>query len=360
MKASLFSGLIDWCKSILEDPDSVRFRQAFKTILAILFCLLIFHACSIQTKVVMSLSVGFFMLSHQSSTRKMQMQIALRWIIPAYVLMYVLGALIKPSLVLSDLVVIVLAFFAFYVQRFGIGFTLFPVFAWALAFLPLILPPQTRADIFITAGVVFAADIIAFLIYFYLFPHDTFRLFRVNSSNYFSALSHLMVVLKKCYQEEFPAKMLQEELPRQMTRLRHLLSLNQAIYEIFLDSSADQKKAVANQYFDEYARTKAAGILVENTLAIVDEKQKVSQKMLKCITDLLNWYEAAFRESSIDEKTATAVFSCDVNQLTGMILAFREAIATEMLVSSKDKIFFMNLHLAFRQMSRMLRENYDI
>lgn len=346
-------------KLYANDPGWLRLKQASKTIIAILTTILVLTPANSVTTLCAGMFTGFAMQSHQGTTRQQQM-ITVLFAYPALTTTFLLGCLAKPYPPLSATLLVALGFIAFAVQRFGQRFMVFPIFCWALCFVGTVFPKQPYLQIAYDLSGILIAWFVTFIIYFYLWPKRPAKIFFENLRQYYSSYRKTLIWLARFYKKKDSAENFLQELPEKMQILRKTLLMNEAIYTSISSTVIEVNNTINQQHLEQYAKSKALGMLIESTQQIAIMHIEFAEPIRKVILNLIKEYAKIFQSIKIDSNAFTISWPEDLTGLTTFLSQFRFMISQEEAHPTDDIVYLLNIYFGFRQLSKVLREKNEI
>ncbi len=165
---------------------------------------------------------------------------------------FLLGTVLGNIMLLRELVIILMAFFAFYVRRFGPHYVGFPLFMTIIVIITSYIFPHTLNNILINFISALIAAGVSFILWFYVFPfnnlhqkHYNFLVFLKQVNTVFATVK--MIVVHPNNAEHFI------QLRLNMQKLRRSLRNNLAVLE--------QQQLLSSQYI-----TADSTVFKQNTL----------------------------------------------------------------------------------------------
>ncbi len=345
-----------WVELFFSDPGYLCLKQALKTVTALLLSVAFCHFF-LENLIAPPFLIIFLMQAHQGKTKKQKMFTqALAFIV--FTMCFFIGVYLKAySLLVFHSGLILLAFLAFYVQRFGERFTRFPLFAWVMYFFALILPPQNSTQLWYNFIGVLMDFPITFILYFYVFPDSNKKIFFDNFRLYYTKCRQMLLVLQSFFQKKISAADFTANMQQKLDGIRDLVLMNQSVFETVETSHADHQLALDEYYFEEYERTRGLAMAFEATKHLCAQGIGVPESLSPPILKIMDYYLVIFQSMRIDDKTYSIDCSFNAASLETALDAYKNAVLRLDLPENQLTIFW-NLYLGFIQMSKVMRDKY--
>jgi len=265
------------------DPGYFRLKLACKTVLAILISLWWTSDQIMITQLMAATASGFSMqgVVAKDFYRRIA-QVCLFSV--SYFLAFLLGLWARDSVLLTNLVLIGMAFAVNYCRRFNLRYSIAPMMVWMLCFVATILPfPSRSAAIGHIDGLI-KGLIVSALVLLFVWPENYKRLFRQNSLVYFSILRDhyrscarwLATLL--VHEDVLPVKMMRDELSFPLESNRTLETS-----QILVRNNPRMLNATAQQH----ALNQAFFLLTESLLNMKRKIEAIPRPLIPLLVDLL-------------------------------------------------------------------------
>lgn len=336
-----------------KDPGFFRFKHAFKTVFAVVLSVLLFIKASLLTQVLVGMAAGFSIqgISGEGYRGRLLSIVIADF---SFVAGYLLGASVNTYPRLSGLLLVVLAFLAMYVRRFGPRFAVFPILVWVFCFLGSILPEGTLFEILWHGASLLPVFIISGVVYFFLFPEKKKELFYNNMQAIFSSYASSLRWQIDCQEKESCAINYIKDEPRYKLRPMPLLQLNQSIAETLLEESTATINRTNNLFVIQFALGKAITIIYESFEAIYGNKLILPKEAKKHIGNILDNLAEMFSSIEIDKKTGAITLKAKLNKTEKILKKFKEYLSASMLEAGEELVPLLNINLGFRMIFRNL------
>lgn len=346
-------------KSVLffRDPGYLHLKHASKTVLAFILTVLGCHFLFPQAVVVAPFMVCFLMQIHQGAGRAEQMKTACL-AYPLFMLAFILGAFLRyyPH-VYSEIILVLLGFFAFYLQGFGPRFSLFPVFSWVMYFLSVILPFSMVTAIRQNILGMSLGCVIVFVVYFYIYPRTSERIFFDAYKFYVTTCRKALVWLLTYYQRSVNAEVFVQGIQDRLLPIRELLVLSFPLFQSIQKNCPAEAAFVQENFFDECERARGLTMIFEASKRIAQEKIELSEALTQDILEMLDFYEKGLGSVRVDLKHGEIHSAIDVQVLRALAERFKKNILAAPLAEDKVIHVWM-LYLGLIQLSRFLRKDH--
>jgi len=151
------------------DPGYLRLKQAFKTVLAITIAIALCSFSTPEAKLLAGVAAGLSIQGIQASSFRGKIYTLITFDI-AYSISFLLGLLYRPYPHFIAIGFTLLAFFSFYIRRFGSQFNFSGLMLWMFFFMANILPFKTPQAALNNFHGFFIGLITAALIYLFVYP----------------------------------------------------------------------------------------------------------------------------------------------------------------------------------------------
>ncbi len=176
-----------------NDPNWLRLTQSLKTVLAVLVTMGIVYWLAPADLFLACVGAGFLMQCGEGLDRRRQQRTMLICALAAIALAAT-GAMAGAHLLLRDILIVVVAFFTFYLRRFVPRRPGFTAYGFVLCILATVLPggPEHAAQ---HAQVLAIASTLAFLVFFFIRPPKPPQAFAAGTRVFCSCTADLLRVL---------------------------------------------------------------------------------------------------------------------------------------------------------------------
>ncbi|CAN5390682.1 hypothetical protein BH10PLA2_BH10PLA2_11630 [soil metagenome] len=236
------AGRLERLRLILEasDPGWLRLTQSVKTVVAVLLTMGIIYSLAPGDLFIGSVGAGFLMQCGEGVSRRRQ-QITLVTCGLAFIALAALGAAAGSHRELKEILVIVVAFFTFYLRRFIPRRPGFTAYGFVLFLLSTVFPGG-RDQALSHVEVLAIAFIVTYTVFFFVRPPEPLRAFAIGTRLFCSSVADLLHTLSLASPGE------------RADRCEHLvkraLRFNQALADNFLPGSESfwTDELLAEQY----------------------------------------------------------------------------------------------------------------
>lgn len=335
-----------------KDPGFLRFKHAFKTIVAITLSMALCYNNSRDAVLLAGIAAGMSIQGIKAPNFKAKLG-CLVVFDGCYFAVFCLGLLFKPYPHAVAVAFVTLAFFSFYIRRFGNQFNFPGLMLWLFFFMANILPLSSPHLAVNNMYGFFIGLFIAALVYLVIFPNKQRRLFIKTYNTYLHRLSRGIQLLH----DYLPVKLSEEQYNQKFvlhkTQLFKMIDFNKAIVESKTFDDVDGKAAALTLI--QYSLSKDLTMLYEayHSLLIANKITNIElfsllQQDLKALTHNLNntrlVYAMPFRI-----KTGRTQLHCDS----------LKAIQLSKVISAPDNnnffIALLNFNLGLQLMVKNLR-----
>jgi hypothetical protein len=192
---------------------------------------------------------------------------------------YIAGALLKPNPLLLESLLIVLAFFALYLRRFGPRFMLPPINVWAVCLVGGILPQEPARLIFENGMGYLLGLIVAGIVYFSLFSLNKRRLFYANINQLKDVFVKSILWLEQYFINHVPKDVFLEKNRELLSEIVKIVTVN----ETLLESMSHMNQGATNKFAKNqmlcYALQKDFSILFEGFAGLLESKIEVAKEL---------------------------------------------------------------------------------
>jgi hypothetical protein len=279
------------------DPGYFRLKLAFKTVLAIVLSLWWTHNQTMITQLMAATATGFSMqgvVAKDFYRRVFQVLI----LSVSYFAAFMLGLWARESTLFTSLVLIGMAFVVNYCRRFHLRYSTAPMMVWMLCFIATVLPfPSREVAISHIDGLIKGLSVSA-LVLLFVWPENYKRLFRQNSTFYFSLLcDHYRSCARwlatiQVAEELLPVKSMREELSYPLESNRKL-ETSQTLTR--------NNPQMLNATAQEHALNQAFFLLTEALLNLQRKKEFLPPTLIPLLVDILNHAAKLFEELDMDK-----------------------------------------------------------
>ena len=329
------------------DPGYARFKQACKTVLALLIVGLMTIRAPMPVTFFAAISAGFSMQAIVGGTRKAQIKFILI-VFPVYFVCYTLGHFLKLNSLFSSILLVVLGFLAIYVKRFGPEFNFAPIIAWTFAFLGVILPKVDLPNIYIFLSLILGFGV-AGLIYLYVYPERKHRWFFYNINKFLDdyALTLQWLANLLIHKPSISQFITQRDYYR--NHLFRITMFNADIAQSIVSNHNKEILRINKLYVKQYALSKILSMIMEAFETLMRDEINLSDVVKSHLFTIFSVYATAI--SNLRIKRESENIQEIVNTLSIMakyLDDFQNAIIKCIITKKQSMIPLVNLNLGLR------------
>lgn len=261
------------------DPGYFKLKNAAKTTLSLMIAVFIAYHFLGKMPAVLAGFAAIFSTQGVMDDPWRKRLLALFLIGLCSLAAYVSAALIKPDIISLEILLIILAFFALYVRRFGPRFMVPPINVWALCLVGGILPHEPPRLILENGGGYIVGLLVSWVVHFTVFSLDKRRLYYENIEQLKEIFVESLVWLEQYFINGFPTEAFLSKNRKFLNEIVKCVAVNETILESMSNAgSAEANKFAKNQMIC-YALQKDFSILFEGFSGLVEGKIEVTKEL---------------------------------------------------------------------------------
>lgn len=338
------------------DPGYFRLKQSCKTVIALLIVGLITLPAPLLLKFFAAISAGFSIQAIVANTRKSQIKFILL-AFPVYFLCFMLGALSKTNTLFSSSVLVILGFLAIYVKKYGPEFNFAPIIAWSFAFFGIILSTNDQ-NVWLIFGSVLLGQIVAGLVYLFVFPELKSKLFYSNINKFFKQYAVILQWLAHILIHKTDIKHFQSDREEYKAYLFRLTVLNGDITQNRTGIKNIFATRLYQIYVRQYALAKIASMLMEAFETLIQQKITLADTARSHLFTVFAIYAAAIANMDVSHSKSNYQTVLATLQIMEKNLADFQELILDCLVTKKQPMIALvnlnlGLHLIFNNIKNM-------
>lgn len=284
------------------DPGYFRIKQACKTILAILIIMAITYSMPLLVKILSAMAAGFSMQAIVGDGRKQQFEFIVT-AFPIYFLCFFIGHFSIANVWLSNLVLIVLGFFAIYLRKFGPAFNFAPIIAWSFAFFGIILPINNAEPWLLAACLCFGL-IVSALVYLLVLPERKNKLYYSNLNVFMQDYASILQWLAHQLIHKPELKQFQIQKDEYKMHLFQLTLVNGEIAQGQINADSPSGEMMKQLYTTQYALAKVMSMILEGFENSLQQNLTLSDTVRSHLFTAIAIYAAALSNLNIQENVS--------------------------------------------------------
>lgn len=261
------------------DPGYFKLKNALKTTLSLVIVVFLAYTFLGKMPAVLAGFAAIFSTQGVMDDPWEKRLLALSITGVCSLLAYLAAAFLKSHVILLEILLIVLAFFALYVRRFGPRFMVPPINVWAICLVGGILPHEP-AHLIIQNGLAYLMGFfVSCIIYFSVFSLDKRSLYYANIDQLKDVFVDSLLWLEQYFingvpREAFLAKnrALQDEIVK-------LVMINETILEAMSNANSGAANKFAKNQMICYALQKDFSILFEGFSGLLESQMEVAKEL---------------------------------------------------------------------------------
>jgi hypothetical protein len=192
---------------------------------------------------------------------------------------YLAGALLKPHVLTLEMLLVVLAFFALYVRRFGPRFMIPPINVWAMCLAGGILPHEPAYLIFQNGLAYIIGLFSAWFVYFAIFPLNKRHLYYANIDQMKDVFVESLLWLEQYFINGVPGHTFLEKNRKLFAEIVKLVTINESILEGMTNANLAEANKFAKNQVICYALQKDFSILFEGFSGLMESRMEVAKEL---------------------------------------------------------------------------------
>lgn len=342
-------------KLLIYDPGFIYLKHAFKTLLAVILSVAIFFDYDSTVQTYAGMAAAYSMQGIIGETLKQQIK-SILIAGGVYLATFFLGDLVHPYPLLAGFMMMVFAFVAMYVRRFGQRYMLMPIFAWTFLYFATVFANGDVADMNTSALGMVVGLLISAAIYLWLWPDNKTQRFAENftgfTENYYLVLRWLLRLMQgKVDSEEFL-----DQIDEQRWSVEYLLEMNQNIIESSPYLSTKDQNKLLKLYLFEFDLAKALSVIFEALAKIYGEDMILDVQTRKKVKNVLLHLCYILKNIKLSPELQSVSFNKRLIEDEKHLLDFRDHLCQIARYVSDYSIALFNINIGFRMLWQILYE----
>ncbi len=267
---------------------------------------------------------------------------------------YLAGALLKPHVVRLELLLVVLAFFALYVRRFGPRFMLPPINVWLTCLMGGILPHEPPILIFQNGSAYVLGLLVASIVHFTVFSLDKRRLFYANINQLKDVFVESILWLEQYFINGVPRESFISKNKELSDEIVKLVTINETILEAMSNANPSATNKFAKNQMICYALQKDFSILFEGFSGLLESKMVVAKELKQLLLTTFLHLGFLIQQIQIEKKDERIVIDKGLVPFEEYLEKIQDYLNTFRIDQKEEFIPILNICLGLRLIWRNL------
>ena len=331
------------------DPAFLRLKMATRTIIAVIIAAAISIPLGKLSMITACLGALFLSIAIFGYSTKEKLKAAAIGG-ASIVAGYAIGIVCKQYFWISSPVLIIAAFLAFYVRRFGPKFAMFPIFSWMMIFIAIIFP-LTQSQMWLSLSGVAISVLVAAIINVTILPEKRLSLFLDNFASHLHLNHSVLTWLNKHLLKHEGRKSFRAYLMPRREKAGQLMLDNQIISSELFTRNHCTSNLSHEMLLWQYDLSKAVGILIDSLCIIFYENKEkiIGQNFLPIIRQSIRGLSQITNEIKVEKKHFLVHFPKNVTDIDTLLEAFQQELCQFKLGEKPELIYFYNCYTSLER-----------
>ncbi len=336
-----------------KDPGFLRLKHASKTVMAVLLAIIVAYLLRIPALgvFVAGFAAGFLMQAVAGERRRYQQKTFVVICLVAIVLFFI-GNIMQHNTYWQSGYLIILSFFAVYVRRYGPHFMLATLNLWVMGFIATILPGGWPDALYNSYGVVIAS-IIAFIVFFYIFPQRKIIAVFDNLRRNFNIVHKILLLSVKQLQVPESSIEHDKKVLGLMTEYREVYALNQNLLATLSVISQDLNAMLAKLVMRQFITGKAMWMIRQNIKDFKQVEEAFPQVIYQYIDDAI-FCLAHISQFLSHKKYNANKLQHDISRAEEKLKLLQAALFNDKIIHKEHVVILLNITFSMQRMLSML------
>lgn len=327
-----------------KDPAYLRLKMSIRTLISVIIGAAISIPLGMLAMAMASVGALFLSIAiYGYSYREKAKYAAIGSI--ALITCFAIGIVIKPNFWVSSSILVVSAFFAFYLRRLGAAFTMITIFAWMMLFLAVLITVPTPMLWLACAGIAIST-VIAAITNLLVFPEKRSLVFLENFTTHLRLNAQSLSWLIQHLRNHGNKKLFREFLRPLRQQASALLMENQMISGELLSRKFEIGKIADEMLMWQYNLSKAIGNLNDSLYSIFYENKDkdVEDELVSIIRQTLSDILDVTTTISINKGKIGVNFPTTHPNIDKQLKCFQDALIRYDFGTHTNVIYFYNCY----------------
>lgn len=284
------------------DPGYFKLKNAFKTTMSLVISVFLAYVLLGKMPAVLAGFAAIFSTQGMMDDPWKKRLLAFSVVGICSLLAYLSAAFLKPHVLWLECLLIVLAFVALYVRRFGPRFMLPPINVWAICLVGGILPHEPP-HLIIENGLAYLMGLlVSGLVYFSVFSLDKRSLYYANIDQLKDVFVESLLWLEQYFINGVPRDSFLAKNRSLLDEIVKLVTINETILEAMTNANPSAANKFAKNQMICYALQKDFSILFEGFSGLMEGKMDVAVELKRLMLSTFLHLSFLIQQIKVDQE----------------------------------------------------------